>query len=109
VLESLCRAGVPAVPARQPLDLANDPKLADADLLLECRFPDGRPYLVPHRYARFSRTEQAGIVGPPGIGEHSREVLAEAGLPDEQLDALVADGVIVDGSPFVLTQLVNYR
>ena len=109
VLDRLRCAGIPAVPARQPLDLANDPALAKAELLLECRFADGRPYLVPDKYARFSRTEQPGICEPPGIGEHSREVLAEAGVSADQLDSLVAQKVIVDGSPFVLTALVNYR
>lgn len=109
VLARLCQAGVPAVLARQPLDLWHDPKLADADLLLECQFSDGRPYLAPHRYARFSRTEQASILGAPGIGEHSRAVLADAGLSDEELDALAADRAIVEGTPFVLTQFVNYR
>jgi crotonobetainyl-CoA:carnitine CoA-transferase CaiB-like acyl-CoA transferase len=108
-LNKLRCAGIPAVPARQPLDLATDPALATADLLLECQFTDGRPYLVPHRYARFSRTEQDGICAPPGIGQHSRAVLAEAGVSDEQLDALVEQGTIVDGTPFVLTALVNYR
>jgi crotonobetainyl-CoA:carnitine CoA-transferase CaiB-like acyl-CoA transferase len=108
-LERLHAACIPAVPARQPLDLANDPALASADLLLERQFADGRPYLVPYRYARFSRTEQDGISEPPGIGEHSRAVLAEAGLSADQLDALVAQRVIVEGEPFVLTALVNYR
>ncbi|MCC7369531.1 MAG: CoA transferase [Chloroflexi bacterium] len=109
ILERLRCAGIPAVAACQPLDLASDPALADADLLLECQFPDGRPYLVPHRYARFSRTEQAGICEPPGIGQHSRAVLAEAGLPEGEIERLAADGTIVDGQPFVLTALVNYR
>ena len=109
VLDRLRCAGIPAVPARQPLDLANDPALAKAELLLECQFADGRPYLVPDKYARFSRTEQPGICEPPGIGEHSREVLAEAGVSADQLETLIAQKVIVDGSPFVLTALVNYR
>jgi crotonobetainyl-CoA:carnitine CoA-transferase CaiB-like acyl-CoA transferase len=109
ILERLRRAGIPAVLARQPLDLWHDQKLADAELFLECRFPDGRPYLVPHRYARFSRTEQQSIIGAPGVGEHSRAVLAEAGLSDEELDELVADRAIVEGPPFALTQFVNYR
>ena len=33
----------------------------------------------------------------PNLGEHSREVLLEAGLSDDEIDALVADGVAVDG------------
>ncbi|MGE3909657.1 MAG: CoA transferase, partial [Chloroflexota bacterium] len=108
-LRTLTEAGIPAAAARQPLDLARDPALADAELLLECRFPDGRPYLVPHRYARFSRTEQDAISEPPGIGEHSREVLSEAGLDAATIDNLAHRGIVIEGTPFVLTALVNYR
>lgn len=31
---------------------------------------------------------------PPGLGEHTRAVLAEAGYPDERIDALAQEGVI---------------
>jgi len=33
----------------------------------------------------------------PRLGEHSREVLGELGYHPDQVDALVDDGVIVDG------------
>ncbi len=34
---------------------------------------------------------------PPGAGEHTREILAELGYGDEQIAALVADGIVVEG------------
>lgn len=64
---------------------------------------------MPHRYARFSRTEQVCISDQPGVGEHSREVLAEAGLTDAEIDALVAEKAVIEGKPFVVQALVNYR
>lgn len=38
------------------------------------------------------------IAGPPApmLGEHSREVLSELGLPADEIDALVEDGVVID-------------
>jgi crotonobetainyl-CoA:carnitine CoA-transferase CaiB-like acyl-CoA transferase len=33
--------------------------------------------------------------GPPALGEHTSEVLVEYGLDQAQIDALLADGVIV--------------
>jgi crotonobetainyl-CoA:carnitine CoA-transferase CaiB-like acyl-CoA transferase len=108
-LDRLQRAGIPAAPARQPLDVARDPAVVASGLLVERHFADGKPYLVPHRYVRFSRTEQAPIGEAPGIGEHSREVLTEAGLSDAEIDALAQQRVIVEGEPFVLKALVNYR
>jgi crotonobetainyl-CoA:carnitine CoA-transferase CaiB-like acyl-CoA transferase len=90
-------------------EVACDPAVAAVDLLEEHRFPSGQPYLIPSRYARFSRTEQAPLADAPGIGEHSREVLVEAGLSPAEVDALVQEKVVVEGLPFVLQALVNYR
>ena len=42
-----------------------------------------------------------------GCGAHVEQVLA--GVPAAEIDALVADRVIVEGKPFVLQALVNYR
>ena len=33
--------------------------------------------------------------GAPEVGEHTREVLTEAGMTDAEIDALVADGSAV--------------
>ena len=35
---------------------------------------------------------------PPAIGEHTREILAQYGLSHEQIERLVADGLVKDGS-----------
>jgi crotonobetainyl-CoA:carnitine CoA-transferase CaiB-like acyl-CoA transferase len=108
-LVCLTEAGIPAVPARHPVDMARDPAIVAADLLMERQFADGSPYLLPNRYARFSRTEHPPIGDAPGVGEHSREVLAEAGLSAAEIDALIADRVVIDGEPMILQGLVNYR
>lgn len=36
---------------------------------------------------------------PPGHGEHSREILREAGYPDREIDALVGSGAVFAGGP----------
>jgi crotonobetainyl-CoA:carnitine CoA-transferase CaiB-like acyl-CoA transferase len=43
----------------------------------------------------------AEIRRPPALGEHTREVLGEAGLPADQVESLLADGVavVIDGAP----------
>ena len=47
---------------------------------------------------KMSRTPPALRRGPAEIGEHSREVLLEAGFAVGEVDALVASGVIVEGA-----------
>jgi crotonobetainyl-CoA:carnitine CoA-transferase CaiB-like acyl-CoA transferase len=108
-LERLTGAGIPAVPARQTTEVVHDPAVAAIDLLEEHHFPDGRPYTVPHRYARFSRTEHPPIADAPGVGEHSREVLGEAGLDAATIDSLIEERVVIQGSPMVMKELINYR
>jgi crotonobetainyl-CoA:carnitine CoA-transferase CaiB-like acyl-CoA transferase len=108
-LERLHVAGIPAAPARHTQAVARDPAIAAIELLETHHFPDGRAYMIPHRYARFSRTEQPSLADAPGIGQHSRELLAEAGLSPDQIDALVDERAVVQGAPFILTELINYR
>jgi crotonobetainyl-CoA:carnitine CoA-transferase CaiB-like acyl-CoA transferase len=102
-------AGIPAAPSRLTTEVVADPAIQAIELVREHRFPDGRPYLVPHRYALFSRTEQAPIRDQPGVGEHSREVLAEAGLSPAEIEALIEQKVVIENPPFVVKVLVNYR
>lgn len=45
---------------------------------------------------RFSRTRPTVELAPAHAGQHSREVLADWGVPAERIDALVANGAVVD-------------
>jgi hypothetical protein len=49
----------------------------------------------------FDFSETPGRVqGPPVfVGQESREILREVGYSDEQIDALCADGVVLDTAP----------
>jgi crotonobetainyl-CoA:carnitine CoA-transferase CaiB-like acyl-CoA transferase len=109
VLERLTAAGVPAAPARTPLQLATDPALRDAGLFATHHLQDGTPYFATARYARFSRTEEQSVFEAPGLGQHSREVLTEAGLPADQIDQLIATGAVKQGHPFQVVAIMNYR
>ena len=44
--------------------------------------------------AQFSLTPTAKPVGAPGLGQHSKEILLEAGLQEEDILSLVSDGVV---------------
>jgi crotonobetainyl-CoA:carnitine CoA-transferase CaiB-like acyl-CoA transferase len=43
---------------------------------------------------RYSDTPAAIRLAPPALGEHTREVLAEAGYADEAVRALLAAGIV---------------
>jgi crotonobetainyl-CoA:carnitine CoA-transferase CaiB-like acyl-CoA transferase len=108
-LATLTAAGIPAAAARTPAQIAADPAIRQLQVFATRHMLDGTPYLSTHRYARFSRTEEQTIFEPPGLGEHSREILAEAGLPAAQIDRLIATGVVKQGSPFQVVTIQNYR
>src|SRR5207244_10545231 len=109
VLERLAAAGIPATPVRTPLQLATDPALQQSGLFATHHLQDGTPYFAAARYARFSRTEEQAVFEAPGLGEHSREVLAEAGLGAAEIDRLIDAGLVKHGRPFQVVAIQNYR
>ena len=89
-------AGLTWAPIQTPEELASDPQADALDLLhLVEDHPDG-PFLTVN--APFSlRGADVGIRGPaPRKGEHGRAILTEAGLDDQQIDRLIADGVVIE-------------
>jgi crotonobetainyl-CoA:carnitine CoA-transferase CaiB-like acyl-CoA transferase len=109
VLECLNAAGISAAPVRTPLQLATDPALQALGLFATHHLQDGTPYFAGARYARFSRTEEQAVFEAPGLGEHSREVLAEAGVSSNEIDELIAAGLVRQGPPFQVVAIMNYR
>jgi crotonobetainyl-CoA:carnitine CoA-transferase CaiB-like acyl-CoA transferase len=53
------------------------------------------PVLLPGNPVKLSKVDEGPETRVPWLGEHTREVLrAELGLKDNELDQLVAEGVI---------------
>ncbi|MFC4944248.1 CoA transferase [Pseudonocardia sp. GCM10023141] len=103
-----CR-GIAATAARRPAEVPSDPALRAAEAFQEHHRADGRPYLTPGRIAHFGRTPQSRRLTAPGLGEHTREVLTEAGLGPVEIDDLLAAGAVTTGEPFVVDELLAYR
>lgn len=94
ILES---ADIPAVPIHTLDSLIEDPHLAAIGFIATVEHPtEGliRSIGVP---TTWSETQPAPPRPAPKLGEHSFEVLREAGYADAAIDALVAGGVTVDG------------
>ena len=89
------RIGLPFAPITKPHELLDDPHLNQSGQLLDVTLPDGRPTRVPGLPLEMGgrRTEIRRDL--PRIGQHGREILAEAGFSDEEIDALAAAGVLI--------------
>jgi crotonobetainyl-CoA:carnitine CoA-transferase CaiB-like acyl-CoA transferase len=88
---------IPCVRLNQLEDLIADPHLAAVGFFHEMDHPtEGRLRLagIP---SRWSRTQPAVQRGPPRLGEHSIEVLREAGYSSAEIAQLIAEGATIDG------------
>lgn len=101
-VERLRAAGVPAAPARTIEELTTERRFLENDAVARVNMGDGAPLWVAGRFARFSRTEKTGRAAPPGLGEHTREVLAELGLSGDEIDRLERANVVRSGAGFRL-------
>ncbi|MDB5425553.1 MAG: L-carnitine dehydratase/bile acid-inducible protein [Phenylobacterium sp.] len=86
-IELLERLEVPNAPVKSLADLIEDPHLVATGFFSELEQPDGSTIRHAGVPVLFDG-ERPPIRPPPRLGEHTREVLLEAGLSAEQVDAL---------------------
>ena len=109
VVQRLNEAGIPAAPARRVSELTNDPDYAAVEAMVTLDRGELGPTTAPGRYAWFSRTVNHAVLTPPGVGEHTSEVLAEAGISAEEIGELIASGAVRQGKPIVYRSFLAYR
>ncbi|MEM7024328.1 MAG: CaiB/BaiF CoA-transferase family protein [Pseudomonadota bacterium] len=93
--EALCqrllKVGIPAGPVRDVAQVWSDPHTQHRSMAAEVG--DYKGWGVP---IKFSRTPGSIDRPPPRYGAHAREVLAEFGFNDDQIDRLVASGAVLE-------------
>lgn len=109
VVAAVTGAGGAAVRARDFREVVNDPELLADGHVTELVWPDGNSTFLPHRLATFSRHRPHPVMRATGHGEFSRELLAEAGLSEAEIEALIASGSVVVGEPMHSVVGVGYR
>ncbi len=89
----LQNSNVPHGPVNTLEDLFDDEQLAATGYWQEMDHPTEGTLRTPGIAPRFSRTPPEVRRHQPNLGEHSLEVLKEAGYNDEQIEAMLANGV----------------
>ena len=88
VVERLDACGVPSGPINTVDQLFEDNRLSDLDLAQSVSHPTIGNLRLPGLPYHFSGQELKARTAPPLLGQHTRDVLEEAGLSVEEIDAL---------------------
>ena len=88
---------IPAVPLYDLNDLIDDRHLAAVKFFHEMNHPSEGPIRLTGIPSQWSESALAITRHPPRLGEHSVEVLREAGLSDAEIESLKSEGATVDG------------
>jgi len=94
--ELLQNSNVPHGPVHAIEDLLENRQLAATGFWKEFDHPTEGRIRMPDIPSRFSRTEPDIRRLPPRLGEHSVEILAEAGFSQTEIEALIAAGATRD-------------
>jgi crotonobetainyl-CoA:carnitine CoA-transferase CaiB-like acyl-CoA transferase len=85
---------VPCAPVLRRREVIDHPQIVANEILLETEHPKAGRLRQARHAPRFSETPAEHRRGAPGLGEHTREVLLDAGLSEDELRVLEADQVI---------------
>jgi crotonobetainyl-CoA:carnitine CoA-transferase CaiB-like acyl-CoA transferase len=93
-LVALGEAGIPCAPVNRLEDLLTDPHLEAVGFWERVEHPTEGALRQPRLAWGFGASPAGPLRPAPGLGAHTDEVLAEAGLPPDRVDALRRAGVV---------------
>jgi crotonobetainyl-CoA:carnitine CoA-transferase CaiB-like acyl-CoA transferase len=91
-LEAFTKADIWVGPVYSYAELVADPQVNHNGTFVEYEHPTEGRVKTPGFPIKFSKTPSAVNRGAPLAGEHSREVLKEAGFRDDQIDEFIRAG-----------------
>ncbi|MEK9672855.1 MAG: CaiB/BaiF CoA-transferase family protein [Rhodospirillaceae bacterium] len=92
---TLMEAGVPAGPIYDLEQMFNDPQVKHAGLVETIDHPMiGALDLLSNPLRLSTIGPKTVRIPPPALGQHSREILIEAGYGAAEIDAMIADGAV---------------
>ena len=94
-LARLEAAGVPAGPVLDVAAMHRDPQTLAREMVTEAPHTKLGPVKTLGVPVKFSATPGSITRGAPLLGEHTREVLAEYGYSEAEVEALIGDGAVV--------------
>jgi formyl-CoA transferase/CoA:oxalate CoA-transferase len=93
-IERLTAAGVPCGSVRNLQELFADPQMAAREMVAAIDHPTAGALQLLGTPIKLSNTPGAVRTSPPTLGQHTRAILAEAGVSEEEVGALRSKGVV---------------
>jgi crotonobetainyl-CoA:carnitine CoA-transferase CaiB-like acyl-CoA transferase len=94
-MELLDRAGVPAGPVLSIADMHAHPQTIAREMVVETEHPVAGRVKGIGAPVKFHGTPSGKARPAPLFGQHTREILAEAGYGDREIEAIIASGAAV--------------
>ncbi|WP_235575695.1 CaiB/BaiF CoA transferase family protein [Roseovarius tolerans] len=94
-LERMEQAGLPAGPVLDILEMQADPQARAREMIVEVDHQVAGPVKTLGHPVKFSETPASLRRAAPVLGQHSREVLQEAGYDAAEIEAMVASGAVI--------------
>jgi crotonobetainyl-CoA:carnitine CoA-transferase CaiB-like acyl-CoA transferase len=94
-LSVLDAKGVPCAPILDRTNLLAHPQIIQNEIVQDLEHPIAGPIRQPRAAALFSETPAALESFAPELGEHTKEILIDLGLPSDEVEGLIAEGVVI--------------
>ena len=94
LLKRLDSAGVPFGPVKTIREFAEDPQAKHNRTIFDAEHPEAGTMRYVRYPGHLSETPAGLYRHPPRLGEHSKEVLHEAGYSDDDIKRLLKDNVV---------------
>ncbi len=103
LIERMERVQVPYAPLNNPFDLLSDPQL-NSGKLMEVQTEAGPTIKTAGTPVASNHFTPSVRHQPPGLGQHTREVLQDVGYSEAEIDALAASGAVRLDGPVLLSR-----